>query len=164
MSVVLDKQDRLVEWCDNKLLKIVSNIYPDCDVKTPGLNMSKAELKALRKKPYVNNADVAFTVYYKNEQYVLMFKKGYEWDGASIPFGLRWIVGAKGSPEFLIPSMVHDKLCENHAFVKYNRRLSSLIFKELLKACGVSSFKAKLMFIGVDNYQKLPHCGWRKKD
>ena len=58
--------------------------------------------------------------------------------------------------------MVHDKLCENHDFVNHNRYLSSLIFERLLKVAGVNKIKRKVMFIAVDNYQKL-FCGWNKK-
>lgn len=34
--------------------------------------------------------------------------EGYEWDGASIPKLFRWLIGDKLSPEFVLPSMLHD--------------------------------------------------------
>ena len=81
--------------------------------------------------------------------------KGYTWDGASIPFGFRWILGGKGNPKFLVPSCVHDRMCEEKGLVKYNRRLSSIIFKELLISCGCGKTRANIMFGAVDNYQKM---------
>lgn len=136
-------------------LKIFVDIMPVTGVKSP-LKHTKEELK----KPYLNCARCIFTIHYGEEQFVILCEKGYDWDGASIPYGFRWIIGAKGSPEFLIPSMVHDKLCENHEIVKNNRYLSSVIFRELLLACGVGKIRANIMFGAVDTYQKI--CGgWK---
>lgn len=137
-------------------LKIMIDREPEVTVKNSRF-YSKEEME----KPYLCKTRVAFTVFYKNEQYVILIPKGYDWDGASIPFGFRWLIGAKGSPEFLIPSMVHDKMCENHQFINNNRYLSSLIFRELLLAYGVSKFKANVMFNAVDNFQKM-FGGWNK--
>ncbi len=136
-------------------LKIYVDREPKVAVKSP-LSHSKDELK----KPYINKERCIFTLYYGEEQFVILCEKGYDWDGASIPFGFRWIIGAKGSPQFLIPSMVHDKLCENHRFVKNDRYLSSIVFRELLLACGVGKIRANVMFNAVDNFQKI--CGgWK---
>lgn len=137
-------------------LKIFMDGEPELIVKTSRI-YTKEELK----KPYLSKRRLTFTVYYNNEQYVILIPKGYDWDGATIPFGFRWLIGQKGKPEFLIPSCVHDKLCENHQFINNNRYLSSLIFRELLIAFGVSKFKANLMFNAVDNFQKL-FGGWEK--
>lgn len=135
---------------DKEELKIYVDREPFITVKSP-LHYDKEELK----KPYLNKVTCMFTVYYNNEQYVIRCAKGYDWDGASIPFGFRWIIGAKGSPQFLVPSMVHDKLCENPHFIKNDRYLSSLIFRELLIAYKVNKFKANVMFHAVDNFQKI---------
>lgn len=135
-------------------LKIYVDVEPVTTVKSSRL-YTKEEMK----KPYLNLERCIFTIFYKEEQFVICCEKGYDWDGASIPFGFRWIIGAKGSPQFLVPSMVHDKLCENHNFIKNDRYLSSLILRELLIAYGVGKFKANVMFNAVDNFQKL-FGGW----
>lgn len=135
-------------------LKILVDTEPITTVKNSRL-CSKEQMK----KPYINVKRCVFTIFYKEEQFVILCEKGYDWDGASIPFGFRWIIGAKGSPQFLVPSMVHDKLCENHHFIKNDRYLSSLILRELLIAYGVGKFKANIMFNAVDNFQKL-FGGW----
>jgi hypothetical protein len=139
---------------DNEELKIYVDREPFITVKNSRY-YSKEEME----KPYLNKTRCVFTIFYKEEQYVILCQKNYDWDGASIPFGFRWLIGAKGSPQFLVPSMVHDKLCENHSFVKNDRYLSSLIFRELLIAYGVGKFKANVMFNAVDNFQKL-FGGW----
>lgn len=141
---------------DNDDLKILVDREPCLTVKSP-----RYYTKEQMKKPYLCKVRVAFTVFYKDRQYVILCPKGYDWDGASIPFGFRWLIGAKGSPEFLVPSMVHDRLCENKKFIDNDRKLSSLIFRELLIAYKVSKFKANVMYNAVDNFQKL--CGgWKK--
>ena len=129
---------------------------PPCVAVKDALIYLKEELK----KPFINKKRVAMRVFYKDEQYFIVIPKGYDWDGATIPYGFRWIIGAKTSPEFLIPSMFHDRLCENHDFIKNDRYLSSLIFRELLIACGVGKFKANVMFNAVDNFQKI-FGGWK---
>ena len=60
-----------------------------------------------------------------------------------------------GEVDFLDASCVHDILCEHHNFVDYDRQLSSMIFREILKAAGVSDLKANIMYNAVDNYQKV---------
>ena len=162
MQAILQKYKNFVEWCKTDEIRIVSDIIPHCDVKIPTPNPTKEELKAIKAKPFINHERVMFTIYYKMDQYVLLFDRGYDWDGATIPAGFRWIIGSKGSPEFLIPSMVHDKLCEKHSFIKNNRYLSSLIFKSLLLASGVGKTRADIMFNAVDNFQKF-FGGWKEE-
>ncbi len=119
---------------------------------------TKEEKKAISKKPYLNKKNINFTIEAEGEEYKMFFPEGYTWDGASIPFGFRWIIGSKGDPKFLIPSMVHDKMCECHYLVGNNRNLSSRVFKELLIACGVGKVKAQIMYLAVDNFQRTQ--GW----
>lgn len=145
MLLVDSKKDDLKIYVDREPSVIVKSSW-----KYP-----KEEMK----KPYLNKTRCVFTVFYKDEQYAILCEKGYDWDGASIPFGFRWLIGAKGKPQFLVPSMVHDKLCENHNFIKNDRYLSSLIFRELLIVYKVGKFRANIMFNAVDNFQKVAG-GW----
>lgn len=147
----------MITYCNTEELKIFSDVEPCPCVRTALKSLPEEVKKEIKEKPYLNKKRVAFSIYYGGEQYSLLFGKGYDWDGATIPIGFRWLTGSKGKPEFLIPSMVHDKLCENHGFIKNNRYLSSLIFRELLIACGVCKFLAYTMFHAVDNFQKV--CG-----
>lgn len=146
-------------FVDKPELKIKADIdINSLSVQLPLKNFhTKEELKEIKKRPYILKRRALFSVMYKNEQYCFLFERGYTWDGATIPKGTQWIIGPKGCPAFLLSSMVHDKLCENHNFIKNDRHLSSLIFKELLLASDVGEVKANIMFNAVDNFQKI--CG-----
>lgn len=41
-----------------------------------------------------------------------LIPEGYSWDGASIPYALRWLVGGKLSHSFALPSLLHDFVIE----------------------------------------------------
>ena len=144
----------MIFW-DEKDFNIQSDITPCVGARTILPVMTEKEIKEIEKKPFINRKNVNYTVMYQNKEYKIFIPKGYTWDGATIPFGFRWILGGKGNPQFLIASCVHDKLCENKYLIDYNKTLSSLIFKNLLLACGCPKTKANIMFIAVDNFQKL---------
>lgn len=147
-------------FCDKEKIKIESDIKPCVCARTVLPDMNELEILDIETKPFLNKRGVVYKISYGKTEYPIYISKGYTWDGASIPFGFRWILGGKGNPEFLIPSCVHDKICENKRLIGYNRELSSLIFKELLLACGCGKFRAQIMFLAVDNYQKTRK-GWR---
>lgn len=135
-------------------IKIKTDTVPFVCARTTLPAHTKEARAEISKKPYLNKRNITFYIDAGGEEYLLFFPEGYTWDGASIPFGFRWIIGSKGDPKFLIPSMVHDKMCECHYLIGNNRNLSSRIFKELLIACGASKFKANIMYLAVDNFQR----------
>ena len=148
-------------FCDKEEIKIYSDSDPCVCARTTLPNMSEAEKKDIENKPFLNKRNINYFIEYQNEIYTIFIPKGYTWDGATIPFGFRWLLGGKGNPQFLVASCVHDKLCECKYLVNYNRQLSSVIFKELLLACGCSKFKANIMYSAVDNFQKIVK-EWKK--
>ena len=145
-------------FCKDDEIKIWTDEFPQTRVRTIIATYSEEQKKDIKNKPYLNENNVNFFVEYKGEEYRLFIPKDYTWDGASIPLLFRPLIGGKGKQEFLIPSMVHDKMCENHYLVANDRYLSSLIFKKLLLACGVGKIRAQIMFLAVDNFQKFQ--GW----
>ena len=94
----------------------------------------------------------------KFKQYNFEIKEKYCWDGASINRFFWRLIGANTAAEFLIPSLIHDVLCENKKYINYDRELSSKVFRALLIASGVSSFKANVMYTAVNTYQMF--CDW----
>ena len=147
-------------FVDNALIHIETDTIPDVTARVILPEMGKLEREYIKQKPFVSNENTGYTIIYDGKQYFLFISKGYSWDGATIPFGFRWILGGKGNPAFLVASCVHDKMCEEKHLIDYDRHLSSLIFRELLKACGCSAFKAQIMYLAVEAFQKTQN--WKR--
>lgn len=147
-------------FCDKKDLKIESDIEPCVGARTILPNMNKLETFDIELRPFINKRNVTYTIRNDMKEYRIFIPKDYTWDGATIPFGFRWILGGKGNPQFLIASCVHDKICECKWLINHDRELSSVIFRELLLACGCGKTKAKIMYWAVNNFQKFQR-GWR---
>ena len=145
----------MINYCNKEELRIYSDVEPHVCARTVLPSATEEEIKEIEKKPFLNKKNITFYIYNKDNFYVINVKRGYTWDGASIPFGFRWMLGGKGNSKFLLASMVHDRMCEEKSLVNYNRQLSSLIFKELLIGCKCSKFKANIMYLAVDNFQKF---------
>ena len=141
--------DIIIEF-DKKPKVFMRYVYPE---------MSKDEIEAVVKYPFINNTSLYVNIHDKRKDvvYSFMIEKGYSWNGADIPLLLWRIIGSKTQPEFLIASLVHDVLCERRELINRDRKLSSLVFRGLLIEAGVSKFKANLMMFFVDIYQRFCH-------
>lgn len=152
----------MIEIYADKELEIYFSETPHIDVRYLLPWQDKKEQENIIKFPFENKKE--FKVYIVDietmEDYTLTVEKGYCWDGATIPRFLWSLIGSKTDNSFLIPSCIHDILCNNHDLVCGDRNLSSRVFKALLLASGVSKFKAQTMYLAVDNFQKL--CGWNE--
>ncbi len=128
----------------------------------------KKRNREIDNKPFLNREDLEVTIttqmpiglFSDRKTYKFIIPKGYTWDGATIPRLFWRFIGSNTSPEFLIPSMIHDVLCENHSYIDNDRYLSTLILERLLYCSGVSGFKRWMMKHSVDNYQKIKG-GWK---
>ena len=147
-------------WYEDDEIAIKFNIIPDVDVRIIEPSMPKNLIEDINKKPFINNEELQVVIEDKIEQvfYGFTIKKGYIWDGASIPRMFWRLIGAPTDNKFLIPSLIHDILCENHDYIDDNRGLSTLVFDCLLKVSRVHPFNRWLIKHSVDNYQKF--CGW----
>ena len=144
-------------FCDNKYLVIKSDIEPQVKARTILPFMSKDEIKDIKKKPFICTENVNFFIIDKRygDEYRVLIPKGYTTDIASIPKGFQWLFGGKANPYFVVCATIHDILTEKPYMIDYDRYLSSLIFRELLISCGYNKAKAQIMFLAVDNFQKL---------
>jgi len=149
----------MITWCNKPELLILSDKEPRTAVRKPMPSDTIEEREEKKAKPYINKSDVIFTVNYLGTVYIIDIPKGYTWNGANIPRCFWCLIGSMGESSFLDASMVHDILTEKKSLVAYDRQLSSMIFRELLIASGVSKFKANIMYKAVDIYQKL-FCDW----
>ena len=57
--------------------------------------------------------------------------------------------------------LIHDEILNKCISIKEYRRLTSLIFREILKASGVNVLKANVMAWFVDIYQRIFSRGWK---
>lgn len=125
---------------------IVREVMPGDDDKT---------VKEKNKKPFMAIKSAVLKVKYDTREYTIANECGYTYDGASIPFKI-----GKGNMKLLIPSLYHDIMCENKGIVDFDRKLSSLIFKELLLQCKVNKLTAEIMYESVNIYQCFMR-GWK---
>lgn len=127
-----------------------------------GNKITLAEHKKLY--PYKLDNEVICTILTTLRTFSFTLPKDYCWNGADIPRLLWCFVGSKDSPEFKVPSMVHDFMLEFKAYIYKNvlyseisiadyRRLTSLIFRELLKSNGTKTIKSNVMSGVVQGFQ-----------
>lgn len=135
-------------------IKLSLNKKPIINTRPVYFDDTEEEIKDKQEKMFLNNKTVILTVYLPDIQFTITAKKGYEFDGASIPFNI-----GKGDMRLQIPSLFHDIMCENKELVFKNRKLSTLIFQKLLLECCIGNIKAQEMYLAVDNFQRTCD-GW----
>lgn len=152
-----------IKWYDDKNIAVFFSVKPDVGILYPSPDLSDEENEAIEQKPFIcrNKVKVALFDLKTGRRFVFTIEAGYRWDGASIPWIFWRIIGSKTDNRFLIPSLIHDKLCENHALVNYDRYFADKVFERLLYVSGVPAIKRWAMFHGVDNFQKFQ--GWEEK-
>ena len=150
----------MIEWYRDDNLIIKFSDIPCVGVRIVVPTMSKQEKADAKAKPFLNRRRLLVDVNYKDKVYCFVIPKFYYWNGANIPRVFWRLMGSTSEPSFLIPSMVHDILCENHEYIEGDRYLSSLIFRALLKTAGINPLSRWAMFHSIDNFQKFQH--WRK--
>ncbi len=150
----------MIEWYRDKNLLIEFSDKPQVAMQYALPSMTKEEKLRIEKYPFINKRNLDVHIVDKEGfHYHFTVPKAYSWDGATIPRFLWRLIGAKTDSKFLIPSMIHDVLCENHNYVENNRYLADKIFERLLYVSGVPAFNRWLMFHSVDNFQKFCHWG-----
>ena len=153
----------MINWYEDDYIGIKFSENPHPYIRYALPSMTDAEKANIKKYPFINRKDLKVQLddYFSEKIYTFTIPKGYKWDGASIPRMFWRLIGAKTSPEFLIPSMIHDVLCENHKYVDNDRYFADRVFEKLLNVSGVPAFNRWLMFHSVDNFQKF--CKWGDK-
>lgn len=116
--------------------------------------------------PYEVKNEVTWTVSTTLRDFSFTIPAGYVWNGADIPRILWVFVGSKDSPEFKIPSMIHDFMLEFKEYIYSNvlmksisvkdfRRLTSLTFRQSLKDNGTKTVKSNIMSGCVQGFQAI---------
>ena len=150
----------MIEWYADDEIKIIFDKEPDLDMLFVSPWMSKEEAEEIIKKPFINETTLKVILIdeTQEETYEFEIPKGYTWDGASIPRVFWRLIGSKTDNRFLIPSLIHDVLCENHDYINGNRYFSTCVFERLLYVSKVNAFNRWMIKHSVDNFQKF--CGW----
>ena len=143
----------MIEWYKDESLIIYFSCNPGVAMIIITPSMGDWEKKQIKKYPFLNKKSLVINIFYKGKEFIINIPKNYTWDGATIPHFLWRLIGPPTSPEFLVPSMIHDKLCERHSLINNNRKLSSKIFKALLISAGVNKLKAQIMYFAVELFQ-----------
>lgn len=146
-----------IDWaCDENVL-IAFDREPVVMVRVIHPEMTKFERQSAMRYPFVCKKPLKVLIYdhKKFKQYEFVIRENYCFDGATIPRFFWRIIGSNASNEFLVAALIHDVLCENHQYIDNDRELSSKVFRALLVASGVSKLKAQIMFLAVDNFQKI---------
>ena len=152
----------MIKWYGDEEIGIFFDILPRVGVRYVLPTMTKIERESVEQYPFINKKElkVALLDRKKSKKYTFTINKGYCWDGASIPRIFWRLIGSKTDNKFLIPSLIHDVLCENHSYINNDRYFADKVFERLLRISEVPAFNRWLMFHSVDNYQKF--CGWSK--
>lgn len=156
----------MIIWYKDEKLKIEFDKIPDVGISYPMPFYGERKNKEICQHPFINKQPLTAKITWDNDDvlklaeiYTFEIEENYCWDGASIPRFFWRIIGSNTEPEFIIASMLHDKLCENHHYIDNNRYLSTIILEKCLKVGGVCGFKRWLMKHSVDNFQKFQ--GWK---
>lgn len=146
------------------VLSVAFNVIPSIRVRVIDSEKDSSDLiKEKKKFPFKLDNDVIVTVFTNLRKFSFMIKAGYIWNGADIPKFL-FIVGQSKDNNYLIGSMVHDFILEYKSFifkdvlkksmaVSEYRRLTSLIFREILKSHKTNVVKSNIMAWVVDVFQ-----------
>lgn len=149
-----------VKWYEDDEIGIYFSEIPNVSIRYATPTHTKEEIKDINNKPFINLSSLTVTLKDNIDEVTFDFviDEGYKWDGASIPRVFWRLIGAKTDPRFLIPSLIHDVLCENHDYVDNDRYFSTCVFERLLYVSKVNAFNRWMIKHSVDNYQKF--CGW----
>lgn len=116
--------------------------------------------------PYIVVNEVLWTVLTTERDFSFKIPAEYVWNGADIPSFLWMFAGSKDCPQFKVPSMIHDYMLEYKEYIYKNilyseisvseyRRLTSLVFRELLKNYGTKTVKSNIMSGCVQGFQSV---------
>lgn len=153
-------KDENILWYQGDELDIEFSCIPRVGIRYILPSSKPKEIKSIKKYPFINKKllKVALIDKVKNEVYYFSIPRSYCFDGASVPRFFWRIIGSNTDNKFLIASMVHDVLCENHHFVNNDREFSTKVFDALLEVSEVLPLRRFVMKHSVDFWQRF--CGW----
>ena len=155
-----------IPYFKNDELAILFTKNPHVDFRYPCPGDTEEQKKEKLEKPFINIEEIGVQILYSPKgkdniyTYTFVVPADYTWDGASIPRICWRLIGPKTDPRFLIASMIHDTLCENHAYINNDRYLSTIVLEKLCQTGGTNALSRWAIKHSVDNYQKIVG-GWK---
>lgn len=155
-----------------KVIDVIFDPVPDTGNRKI-LDDDPKEIKENKIKfPYEAKKTSNITVVTTKRTFAFSICNGFVWNGADIPVLFWRIVGSRYNPEFRNASMIHDymlifkkyilnEILKNEITVKEYRRLTSLVFRHVIKKQGVGTVKANVMSYAVDVFQMINFKNWR---
>lgn len=155
-----------------KIINVEFSDNPDVRIRV--ISSQDSDYIKLVKKKYpfelYNSLKVIVTTNKRTFNFTIF--NGYTWNGADIPRLFWRIIGSRTDNDFLIASMLHDYLLEFKAYIlneilhnsitkKEYRRLTSLIFRHVIKIQGTNTVKANIMSWCVDVFQMMNRSAWQ---
>ncbi|MBE7705983.1 MAG: DUF1353 domain-containing protein [Cyanobacteria bacterium SIG30] len=157
-----------------KVEKVIIKNIPNISIRVIDKNDDKYLTRNKKKYPFILENDVNFLVKTSRREFEFQIFEGFVWNGADIP-KIFFFIGQSKDNNYLVASMVHDYLIEYKHFIRKHilkeqvsmkeyRRLTSLIFREILKDHKTNVVKANIMGFAVDFFQ-MTFCAknWRCK-
>ena len=155
-----------------KVISVSFSIIPDVRVRV--INAEDIDVLKKNKKKYPFELHNSFEVFVKTTKRNFSFSifNGYTWNGADIPRFFWRIIGSRTDNDFLIASLLHDYLLEFKFYMMKEvlkntmkkseyRRLTSLIFRHVIKLQGTNVIKANIMSWCVDVFQMVNRKAWK---
>jgi len=114
------------------------------------------------KFPFISENSCSLLLQTTKKDIQIDIEGGYVYNGSDIPAGLEFFVGSKEDIRFLKGALPHDYVLEHKekfkaAFgtdsVSEFRRLTSLMYREVIKNTGTGTIKANIMSWCVDIFQ-----------
>lgn len=155
-----------------KITDISFSEVPDVRIRIIQKQDLDAVIENKKKYPFELHNSISVTITTTKRVFSFNLYNGYVWNGADIPRFLWRLIGSRTDNDFLIASMLHDYLLEfktyimqqvlkNELSVKEYRRLTSLIFRHIIKEQGTNVIKANIMSYCVDVFQMFNFKGWK---
>lgn len=148
----------------------IENIFfspvPDVRIRVIEFGDSETVIESKKKYPFKLHNSVSVCIITSKRSFQFIIHNGFTWNGADIPRLLWRLIGSRTDNDFLLASMVHDFMLDYRGYVinevlmsdittEEYRRITSLLFREIIKKNGTKTIKANIMSFFVDNFQKF---------
>ena len=155
-----------------KIISVSLDVVPLVKIRVIENNDSEEIIRSKKKFPFELDNSLQVSVKTSLRNFKFSIFNGYTWNGADIPRFFWRIIGSRTDNDFLIASMIHDYLLEFKFYVmseilnnqmqpKEYRRLTSLIFRHIIKEQGTNTIKATIMAWCVDVFQIFNRKEWK---